>query len=300
MAELDQSRRRLGDFRAPHGDVAPLNGAVPPDLPDAITAQLGAAGAPPATPFEYGSVAAPGGGYNAPGFIGGGLSDTGNDAGAGDQGGAALGDARVRELAAEPERREGGGRDATGARSPSIGEMSDFDLAEAIGYADQGVESGVNALSGGLVGAVRGQMVTELDQRGGYTPGTSFGDPTAALGGGRAGGVGTPGVGGGFGGSETGGGAGGDLGRGESPTGDDVEGTPFAHGGPVVGPGDGNDDAVNADLSNGEFVFPADAVAALGGGDTRKGFEVLMQMVNALQKPAGPTGLRSVRAGAPQ
>ena len=74
------------------------------------------------------------------------------------------------------------------------------------------------------------------------------------------------------------GGGGGGTGGGErSPS--DAAGTPFAkggpvgevkpmgtyeHGGQVAGPGDGNDDAIKAQLSNGEFVIQAQAAQALG------------------------------------
>lgn len=99
--------------------------------------------------------------------------------------------------------------------------------------------------------------------------------------------------GGGFSGGEVGGGGAGGSGggsKGESPS--DASGTPFAkggmvgemrempgymHGGPVaaqgtrymdggqvMGPGDGNDDAIRARLSNGEFVIQAEAAQILG------------------------------------
>lgn len=45
----------------------------------------------------------------------------------------------------------------------------------------------------------------------------------------------------------------------------------FAHGGPVQGPGGPRDDAIPAQLSNGEHVFDAQAVNAIGGGDNALG-----------------------------
>jgi hypothetical protein len=64
----------------------------------------------------------------------------------------------------------------------------------------------------------------------------------------------------------------------------------FAEGGMVMGPGDGTSDSVPAvingaepaALSDGEFVVPAMAVAALGNGSSKAGAEKLQQMVNSL------------------
>jgi hypothetical protein len=64
----------------------------------------------------------------------------------------------------------------------------------------------------------------------------------------------------------------------------------FAEGGMVMGPGDGTSDSIPAmingaepaALSDGEFVVPAMAVAALGNGSSKAGAEKLQQMVNSL------------------
>lgn len=47
----------------------------------------------------------------------------------------------------------------------------------------------------------------------------------------------------------------------------------------VQGPGDGNDDAVQIMASNGEFMVPADAVAALGDGSTEAGAAKLTELI---------------------
>lgn len=52
----------------------------------------------------------------------------------------------------------------------------------------------------------------------------------------------------------------------------------MAKGGPVRGPGGPRDDAVDAHLSNGEHVFDADAVTALGDGDNARGQALLNEM----------------------
>lgn len=68
----------------------------------------------------------------------------------------------------------------------------------------------------------------------------------------------------------------------------------FAEGGMVMGPGDGTSDSVPAmingsepaALSDGEFVVPAMAVAALGNGSSKAGAAKLQEMVNSLMAAA--------------
>ena len=95
------------------------------------------------------------------------------------------------------------------------------------------------------------------------------------------------------------GGDGGGMGKGESPTGSDVGGSPFAAGGlvkknhkyaaggMVEGAGDGNDDMVDAQVSPGEFIIPADVVSALGDGDTDAGAQILAQLIEQTRQEAG-------------
>ena len=70
--------------------------------------------------------------------------------------------------------------------------------------------------------------------------------------------------------------------------------TPYAHGGSVFmseggqrhvasGQGDGTSDQVEAMLSSGEYVIPADCVAALGNGDNAAGAQSLDQMVQEIR-----------------
>lgn len=49
-------------------------------------------------------------------------------------------------------------------------------------------------------------------------------------------------------------------------------------------PGDGTEDDVNAKLSNGEFVIPADIVAALGNGDNEAGASVLDEFLKVVRE----------------
>lgn len=51
----------------------------------------------------------------------------------------------------------------------------------------------------------------------------------------------------------------------------------------VGGPGDGQDDLIQANLSDGEFVIPADVVSALGSGSTDAGSEALYQMIEGVR-----------------
>jgi hypothetical protein len=52
----------------------------------------------------------------------------------------------------------------------------------------------------------------------------------------------------------------------------------YAAGGPIRGPGGPKEDAIPAQLSNGEHVFDAEAVSALGDGDNEKGQALLNEM----------------------
>jgi hypothetical protein len=57
----------------------------------------------------------------------------------------------------------------------------------------------------------------------------------------------------------------------------------FRHGDAVTGPGDGQSDDIPAMLADGEFVFPADVVAALGNGSTRAGSDKLYDMMHSIR-----------------
>ena len=66
----------------------------------------------------------------------------------------------------------------------------------------------------------------------------------------------------------------------------------FRHGDAVSGEGDGQSDDIPAMLADGEFVFPADVVAAIGNGSTKAGSDKLYDMMH---------GIRShVRSAKPQ
>lgn len=56
-----------------------------------------------------------------------------------------------------------------------------------------------------------------------------------------------------------------------------------ADGGPIRGPGGPRDDAIPARLSNGEHVFDADSVTAIGGGDNELG-QIELNKLRALLK----------------
>jgi hypothetical protein len=60
----------------------------------------------------------------------------------------------------------------------------------------------------------------------------------------------------------------------------------FRDGKHVAGPGDGQSDDIPAMLADGEFVFPADVVAALGNGSTKAGTEKLYEMMHAIRQRA--------------
>jgi hypothetical protein len=58
----------------------------------------------------------------------------------------------------------------------------------------------------------------------------------------------------------------------------------FRHGSAVNGPGDGQSDDIPAMLADGEYVFDAESVAALGNGSTKAGSEALDKMRLAIRK----------------
>lgn len=69
----------------------------------------------------------------------------------------------------------------------------------------------------------------------------------------------------------------------------------YAHGGshsfprktgPINGPGTGTSDSIPAMLSDGEFVFTAKAVRAMGGGSRRAGAKKMYALMKALEKKA--------------
>jgi hypothetical protein len=57
----------------------------------------------------------------------------------------------------------------------------------------------------------------------------------------------------------------------------------YAGGGPISGPGGGHDDLIDAKLSDGEFVIPADVVSHLGDGSNKTGAEKLDGMLTAVR-----------------
>jgi hypothetical protein len=58
----------------------------------------------------------------------------------------------------------------------------------------------------------------------------------------------------------------------------------FRQGSYVEGPGDGQSDDIPAMLADGEYVFDADVVAALGNGSNEAGAEILDKMREAIRK----------------
>ena len=64
----------------------------------------------------------------------------------------------------------------------------------------------------------------------------------------------------------------------------------FRHGAHVAGPGDGQSDDIPAMLADGEFVFSADVVAALGNGSTKAGSDKLYEMMHAIRARARSKG----------
>ena len=57
----------------------------------------------------------------------------------------------------------------------------------------------------------------------------------------------------------------------------------FREGDAVTGPGDGQSDDIPAMLADGEFVIPADVVAALGNGSTKAGSDKLYDMMHSIR-----------------
>jgi hypothetical protein len=57
----------------------------------------------------------------------------------------------------------------------------------------------------------------------------------------------------------------------------------FRSGNAVTGAGDGQSDDIPAMLADGEFVFPADVVAALGNGSTKAGSDKLYDMMHSIR-----------------
>jgi hypothetical protein len=63
----------------------------------------------------------------------------------------------------------------------------------------------------------------------------------------------------------------------------------FRHGAHVAGEGDGQSDDIPAMLADGEFVFPADVVSALGNGSTKAGTDKLYKMMEEIRARARST-----------
>lgn len=64
----------------------------------------------------------------------------------------------------------------------------------------------------------------------------------------------------------------------------------FKGGKHVAGKGDGQSDDIPAWLADGEFVFPADVVSALGNGSTKAGTDKLYEMMHAIRNRARSKG----------
>jgi flavodoxin len=58
----------------------------------------------------------------------------------------------------------------------------------------------------------------------------------------------------------------------------------------VAGDGDGQSDDIPAWLADGEFVFPADVVSALGNGSTKAGTDKLYSMMHGIRDRARSKG----------
>jgi len=68
----------------------------------------------------------------------------------------------------------------------------------------------------------------------------------------------------------------------------------YRQGDAVTGIGDGQSDDIPAMLADGEFVIPADVVAALGNGSTKAGSDKLYEMMHNIRRhhrSAGPKDL---------
>jgi hypothetical protein len=63
----------------------------------------------------------------------------------------------------------------------------------------------------------------------------------------------------------------------------------FKDGKHVAGEGDGQSDDIPAWLADGEFVFPADVVSALGNGSTKAGTDKLYKMMHEIRARARST-----------
>jgi hypothetical protein len=63
----------------------------------------------------------------------------------------------------------------------------------------------------------------------------------------------------------------------------------FKDGKHVAGEGDGQSDDIPAWLADGEFVFPADVVSALGNGSTKAGTDKLYDMMHSIREKARST-----------
>jgi len=64
----------------------------------------------------------------------------------------------------------------------------------------------------------------------------------------------------------------------------------FKDGKHVAGEGDGQSDDIPAWLADGEFVFPADVVSALGNGSTKAGTDKLYEMMHGIREHARSSG----------
>ena len=64
----------------------------------------------------------------------------------------------------------------------------------------------------------------------------------------------------------------------------------FKGGKHVAGEGDGQSDDIPAWLADGEFVFPADVVSALGNGSTKAGTDKLYEMMHNIRDRARSKG----------
>lgn len=68
----------------------------------------------------------------------------------------------------------------------------------------------------------------------------------------------------------------------------------YRKGDAVTGIGDGQSDEIPAMLADGEFVFPADVVAALGNGSTKAGSDKLYEMMHSIRKRARSTDVKDL------
>jgi hypothetical protein len=68
----------------------------------------------------------------------------------------------------------------------------------------------------------------------------------------------------------------------------------FRDGKHVAGEGDGQSDDIPAMLADGEFVFPADVVSALGNGSTKAGTDKLYEMMHSIRDRARSKGRKDL------